>query len=266
MQLECSDFINRNYLRFKAAPGQFDVPRPYQASTAQGIHRTATQLERKDQELTAEPLEPDVAGHASESSLQIHGSPRCNLPEPTVEQPSDQSRRKRRRTSSDDPQAHIRRLEAQQRHDAWRPVLLAASELLQHYIKQQNSKSNSSQSAQVTDASANSSTSLATHHIISDTDASLDLVALHELRHVMFPKFSWLDSSDQEVAESNLFDSIIYNDHCVDRLGQGFRQSVLIQSQASFLLSDVKRLSPLLPGEIRILLFLLCFLSWLLHC
>ncbi|KAL0043140.1 hypothetical protein WJX79_010360 [Trebouxia sp. C0005] len=57
----------------------------------------------------------------------------------------------------------------------------------------------------------------------------------------------------RSVAEStgaafNLFDTVIWNEDSTERLGHAFGSAVLIPAQATFLLSDIKRLKPLLPG------------------
>ena len=76
---------------------------------------------------------------------------------------------------------------------------------------------------------------------------SLDLIALHELKYTLRPKLSVVAEGMHGVSV-NLFDNLIFNDGDQEEVADAFGHAVLIPARAAFLLSDIKKLNPLLAG------------------
>ena len=239
--LRCSDLINKNYDTYQAVAGQFSVLKPYQASSLQPIASTP-----------AEPASPThavpqgIAGHkrAAEQHIQLD----TGLASPAEASGEQQSERacKRSRKGLPEPQAKGRQIQAQQRHDVWQPTLLAAYHIFQQHLQEAGSCSSILQAdplpgtAQPISKQAKEPTSTEEHDL-------LDLVSLHELKYTLRPKFAFVSGHTTEAANS-LFDTLICNKDNSERLGVAFGHRVLIPAQATFLLSDIKKLGPLLPG------------------
>ena len=84
------------------------------------------------------------------------------------------------------------------------------------------------------------------HH----NSAQLDLCALHKLKYTLHPKFQFDDALSPEHQDSavNLFDALHSNSHESERLATAYQSQVLIPAHVMFLISDVKKLQPLLSG------------------
>lgn len=80
---------------------------------------------------------------------------------------------------------------------------------------------------------------------------TLDLLALHELKYTLHPKFSFVAKEGTHEVPVNLFDNLICNDGDQEQIGDAFGHTVVIPAQAAFLLSDIKKLSPLLTAAER---------------
>ncbi|DBA70153.1 TPA: hypothetical protein ACH3X2_012205 [Trebouxia sp. C0005] len=241
--LRCSDLIDSNYTSYRSAAGQFSVPRPYQAS---GLLPEAG----TDVEPPVTPEEIPFGSSPDQGAAEEAKQPqtRAILLEEVAKQHSVPAH-KRRKTTVPDPQAQGRQLQAQQRHNVWQPSLLAACRLLQQHLQAADGKQSLLQPDSVS-GTAQTSSNERQQDISTGEDDSLDLVSLCELKHALRPKFAFLAGS---VAEStgaafNLFDTVIWNEDSTERLGHAFGSAVLIPAQAPFLLSDIKRLKPLLPG------------------
>jgi hypothetical protein len=239
--LRCSDLIDSNYTTYRSAAGQFSVPKPYQAS---GLLSEAGTVVQPPEE-TPFGSSPDQG--AAEKAKQPQA--RAILPEEVGEQHSDPARKRRKKTVPD-PQAQGRQLQAQQRHNVWQPTLLAARRLLQQHLQAAGSKQSLLQPDFVS-GTARTTSNEGQQHRNTGGDDSLDLVSLYELKHALRPNFAFLTDSMAEStgAAFDLFDTLIWNEDSTERLGHAFGSAVLIPAQASFLLSDIKRLKPLLPGS-----------------
>lgn len=245
--LRLSDLLDENYTTYRAAAGHFSLSRPYQASAS-----TTADLSPAPEELTeASQAAVPIAGQKRAAKEQVQSRLGKTSPE-APGQHSDHSR-KRRKPSSSDPQSKSRQLQAQQRHNVWQPSLLAACHLLQQYLQKDDSNVTTLQSRPA--SCVLSSTSDSTTKSASSTEQlqTFDLISLHELKYTLRPKVTFLPSHCSQAA-SNLFDSLICNEDNIERLADAFGYTVLIPAQASFLLSDVKRLNPLMPGVYRIAL------------
>ncbi len=236
----CSDLIDSNYTTYRSAARQFSVPKPYQASGLLSEAGTVVQPPKE----TPFGSSPDQG--ASEKAKQPQA--RAILPEEGGKRHSDPARKRRKKTVPD-PQAQGRQLQAQQRYNVWQPTLLAARRLLQQHLQAAGIK----QSLLQPDSASGTAQTISNERQQDKSkgeDDSLDLISLHELRHALHPKFAFLIDSTAESsgAALNLFDTLIWNEDSSERLGHAFGSAVLIPGQASFLLSDIKRLKPLLPG------------------
>ena len=252
--LSSSDLIDSNYLGHKSAAGQFDVFRPYQAST---VHSTKTELEdaAADPSPSQAAFAATTAGAAS-AQAQTDSSLDKTSPVPILKHTTDH-RRKRKRKHCSDPRAESRRAESQDRHDAWTPMLSAAYGLLQSYLQTQPASRGCLHLSQKSDRSFAITAEPYVQQSSSVSSDRLDLVPLHDLKHVLRPKFSFSASeyTEHQTDARNLFDIVIRNNASEEKYGDACGHQVLIPKQASFLLSDVKRLSPLLPGWLQRLLF-----------
>ncbi len=239
--LRCSDLIDSNYTTYRSAAGQFSVPKPYQAS---GLLSEAGTVVQPPEETPFGSL-PDQG--AAEKAKQPQA--RAILPEEVGEQHSDPARKRRKKTVPD-PQAQGRQLQAQQRHNVWQPTLLAARRLLQQHLQAADSQQSLLQPDSTSGTAQTSISNQRQQDRSKGEDDSLDLVSLHVLKHALHPKFAFLIDSIAEStgAACDLFDTLIWNEDSTERLGHAFGSAVLIPGQASFLLSDIKRLKPLLPG------------------
>ena len=252
--LSCSDLIDSNYTGRKSAAGQFDVTKTYQASRVQNNN---TELEHAAADSSSsQPASSAAAAGTALAQASFDISSQKASPEPTLQNITDH-RRKRKRKHCSDPQADSRRAEAQYRHSAWTPTLVAAHGLLQDYLRKQPASRDCLHLSQNSDRTVAITAGSDVQQTRSASGNRLDLVALYELKHVLHPKFLFSASEDTELATDarNLFDTVIYNHSSEEKYGDAFGHQVLIPAQASFLLSDVKRLRPLLPGWLQRLLF-----------
>ncbi|KAL3160646.1 hypothetical protein ABBQ32_010569 [Trebouxia sp. C0010 RCD-2024] len=231
--LRCDELINNNYRLHQVTPGQFCVPKPYQAPELVQAHTSVHTA------VSVASTNLPVADHK-----RTHVPP-CSSPVPPEPLPVDSSTRplKRRRQGQSDSQAEIRQGEAQQRHDACTPNLLSAYQLIQQFL----------QTANTTKAALQHTvTSSLQCHPAEDSSMqkteTLDLLALHELKYNLHPKFSFVHDDGTREAPVNLFDNLICNDGDQERGGDAFGHTVVIPAQATFLLSDIKKLSPLLTA------------------
>ena len=241
--LRCSDLIDSSYTTYRSAAGQFSVPRPYQASGLLSEAGTVVEPPVAPEEI---PFGSSPDQGAAEEAKQPQT--RAILPEEVAEQHSVPAH-KRRKKSLPDPQAQGRQLQAQQRHNVWQPTLLAARRLLQQHLQTADSKQSLLQPDSVSGTALTTSNKGQQDRSKGEYD-SLDLISLHELKHALHPKFAFFTDSTAEStgAALNLFDTLIWNEDSTERLGHAFGSTVLIPALASFLLSDIKRLKPLLPG------------------
>ena len=76
---------------------------------------------------------------------------------------------------------------------------------------------------------------------------SLDLLALQELKYTLRPKYHVV-AEGMHGGPVNLFDNLIFNDGDQEEVADAFGHAVLIPAHAAFLLSDIKKLNPLLTG------------------
>ncbi|KAL0023098.1 hypothetical protein WJX77_000936 [Trebouxia sp. C0004] len=239
--LRCSDLIDSSYSTYRSAAGQFSVQRPYQASGLQLEAGTVVEPPSAPEEI---PFGISRDQGAAEEAKQLQT--RAIVPEEGVEQHSVPAH-KRRKKSLPDPQAKGRQLQAQQRHKVWLPSLLAARRLLQQHL--QGSKQFLLQPDLVSGTALTISLE-GQQNRNTGGDDSLDLVSLSELKHALRPKFAFLADMTAESIDAacNLFDTLISNEDSTERLAHAFGSAILIPAQASFLLSDIKKLKPLLPG------------------
>ena len=241
--LRCSHLIDSNYTTYRSVSGQFSVPRPYQASGLLSEAGTFVEPPAAPEEFPC-GSSPDQGAAEEAKQPQTRAIP----PEEVAEQHRVPAHKHRKKTVPD-PQAQGRQLQAQQRHNVWQPSLLAARRLLQQHLQAAGSKHFLLQPDSVSGTALTTSSEGQQHRNTGDGD-SLDLISLHELKHALHPKFAFLTDSTSEStgAAFNLFDTLICNEDSTERLGHAYESVVLIPAQASFLLSDIKRLKPLLPG------------------
>jgi len=241
--LRCADLIDSNYTTYRSAAGHFSVPRPYQASGLQSEAGTVVESPIAPEEI---PFGSSRDQGAAEEAKQLQT--RAILPEEVAEQHSVPAHKRRKKTLPD-AQAQGRQLQAQQRHNVWQPTLLAARRLLQQHLQAAGSKQSLLQPDLVS-GTARTTSNEGQQLRNTGGDDSLDLVSLYELKHALRPNFAFLTDSMAEStgAAFDLFDTLIWNEDSTERLGHAFGSAVLIPGQASFLLSDIKRLKPLLPG------------------
>lgn len=225
--------INSSYRLFQQVPHQFSVQKPYQAPS----------LLPKAPEVRPSDIEDSAADRA-----RAHGSalPISAPAEPVCEETNTRPR-KRRRKGHSDAQAESRQEEAQRRHDLREPSLLSAYQLFQHFLQEADSSSMALHTFQSTDPPPVSCCRAAEGSNLQQTD-SLDLIALHELKYTLRPKLSVVAEGMHEGAPVNLFDNLIFNDGNQEEVADAFGHAVLIPAHAAFLLSDIKKLNPLLTG------------------
>lgn len=232
--LRCDDLINSNYRFFQTIPHQFSVHKPYQAPAVSQAKSSSDVIPSGQEGLPAD----ETRAHESEPSMSAPS-------EPALED-SDNRPCKRRRKAHSDAQAEGRQEEAQQRHDARQPSLLSAYQLFQHSLQEADSSRAVLHNFQLTDTPA-----VPGCHTMEDTNIqqadSLDMLALHELKYTLRPKFSVV-AEGSHGSPVNLFDNLICNNKDEEQVADAFGHAVLIPAQASFLLSDIKKLSPLLTG------------------
>ena len=232
--LRCDELINSSYRLFQTAPGQFSVQKPYQAPSLSQA--------KSSPEVSASNLE----GPAADCTRPYKSSPSIPAPaEPVLEESSTRPR-KRRRKGHSDAQAESRQEEAQQRHDIRKPSLLSAYQLFQHFLQEADSSNMALHTLQSTDPPPMLCCHAAEDSSMQQTD-SLDLLALQELKYTLHPKFSVV-AEGMHGAPVNLFDNLIYNDGEQEEVADAFGHAVLIPAHAAFLLSDIKKLNPLLTG------------------
>lgn len=234
VHLRCDELINVNYRYHQATLGQFSVLKPYQAPAlsqpSSGFH---TEVDVPDKH------------HSIADHDRAHLTP-SSTPVPAEPLPGDSSTRpfKRRRQGQSDLQAESRQGEAQQRHDARKLSLLSAYQLFQHFLQNTDSSKAAIQSA--------GAPSLQCCHASEDSNMqgkdTLNLLALHELKYTLRPKFAFVVEEDTHADPVNLFDNLICNDSNQEQIGDAFGHKVVIPAQAAFLLSDIKKLSPLMTG------------------
>lgn len=240
--LRCPELIDINYSLHRSIPGQFSVPKPYQAPA------TAYQAPATNQSEATTGVSPE-----SDSSPRVQAAGQKRASEEdcleSAEEAPDKSntqRSKRRRKGQSDPQAAHRQGEAQQRHAARQPSLVYAYQLLRQFLSGAGSSTDALQVLQLSDAPA-----LTVSHPSAGSSSqqhdSLDLIALHELKYTVHPKLAFAAESEQTLPV-NLFDYLICNESNKEVIGDAFGYATLIPAQAAFLLSDVTKLKPLLPG------------------
>ena len=239
--LRCDDLINSSYELHQIIPRQFSVLKPYQAPALIQVKTSpATEgnpiLLSKQEVVADHTRAQEVASSEAEDSAPAEPGPEESHTRPV----------KRRRKVHSDPQAESRQGEAQQRHDARKPTLLSAYELCQHFLQAADSSRAALHTIQSAGAPLLPSCHAAEDSNMQQTD-SLDLLALHELKYTLRPKFSYV-SEGTHGAPVNLFDNFICNDGKQERIGDAFGHAVLIPAQAAFLLSDIRKMNPLLTG------------------
>ena len=234
--LDNESLINASYCQYKAAPGQFNLEKPYQAGPQHSSTLTACDTS------SPSPVRPCMQDTTEAIHEQCHTEP-DNQEVPTGLAGDAKHSRKRKRVQID-PQRSLRQQEANDRHDGRQPTLLSAHILLQHFISSGNAVMQC-RSAHIMprDDSPPSSCS-------HDNSEQLDLCALHKLKYTLHPKFQFDDalSPEHQDSASNLFDAVHSNIHESERLATAYQSQVLIPPHATFLISDVKRLQPLLSG------------------
>ena len=226
--LRCDELINSNYTLFHTIPHQFSVQKPPALSQA----KNSSDVIPSDQE--GPPVDRRSA----------HGQPSISPPSEPALEDSNTRPCKRRRKAHPDAQAEGRQGEAQQRHDARQPSLLSAYQLFQQSLQETDSSRVALHTFQLIDMPSVPWGHTVEHSNIQQPD-SLDLLALHELRYTLRPKFTVEGTQGSPV---NLFDNLICNNEDEEQVADAFGHAVLIPAQASFLLSDIKKLSPLLTG------------------
>lgn len=237
--LDSQKLINASYCQYQAAAGQFDLEKPYQT----GPQYSSTSV-------TCDPSEPSCEGPDKKQPTDIeHNKPPRS--EPDIESPptgsvGDSKHTRKRKRVQLDPQRHLRQQEANARHDSRQPVLLSAHTLLQHYISSGNEVMPGISEAAHTLPRVDSPPSSCTYHSTEE----LDLCALHELKYTLHPKFKFdsTRNTNQQEPAVNLFDAVHSNSHESERLATAYQSQVLIPPHSNFLISDVKRLQPLLSG------------------
>ena len=232
--LRCDELISSSYSLFQTIPHQFSVQKPYQAPSL---------------------LQPKNSSEGNHSNLETpaavctrahrSAAPVPAPPEPVLEE-SNTRPNKRRRKGHSDAQAQSRQAEAQQRHDIRKPSLLSAYQLFQHFLQEADSSSMALHTYHSTDAPLVSCCHAVEDSSMQQTD-SLDLIALQELKYTLRPKFSVV-AEGMRGTPVNLFDNLISNDGDQEEVADVFGHAVLIPAHAAFLLSDIKKLNPLLTG------------------
>ena len=247
--LSCSDLVNSNYESYQAAAGEFSVLKPYQALAAQSGTSTPAEVSPSSEEVSGtQHGSASTSSHKRAAAQRDQQAQGDTLGEAIPEQHSSRLH-KRRKKGLPDSQAKTRQDEAQQRHILCQPTLLTACHLLQQHLQKADSNNTILQPRQAT-ISSQSTCSPAVPNRNTETITTLDLVSLHELKYTLRPKFAFLtdSGSDRTPSAINLFDTLICNEDSTDKLGDAYWHTVLVPALSTFLLSDIKRLNPLLPG------------------
>ena len=84
--------------------------------------------------------------------------------------------------------------------------------------------------------------------------AGPDYIAIAALRHALRPKFEWAEpglqlSTSSHAAQCNLFGQLVCNDRESEGVGLAAGHEVLIPPKSAFLISDIRRLEPLVQGR-----------------
>lgn len=232
--LRCDELINSNYRFFQTVPHQFSVQKPYQAPAL------------SQAKSSSDAIPSDQEGHPEDRTRAHESEPSISAPCEPAPEDSNNRPRKRRRKAHSDAQAEGRQEEAQHRHDARQPILLSAYQLFQHSLQETDPSRAVLHTFQLTDTP-----SVPCRHTVEDSNIQqtdrLDLLGLHELKYTLRPKFS-VAAESTHGSPVNLFDNLICNNRDAEQVADAFGHAVLIPAQASFLLSDIKKLSPLLTG------------------
>lgn len=238
--LDSEALLNANYCSHTAVAGQFSLQQPYQAKQ-QSTHPSADfSIQAAPSDCSPGQTADDTTGGSASHDPASAVNKQCPAPQP--------KRIRKRKRSLPDPQRILRQQEANARHDARQPILLSAYQLLQQHLEQ----GHSILSVKKPELHA-AKDSLKAQEQVDDTctaTGAFDLRALHELKYTLQPKFQFIDSANSEHVEPavNLFDTISSNTHDLERLATAYDTEVLIPAHATFLMSDVKRLQPLLSG------------------
>ena len=240
--VDSEKLISANYHHYTASAGQFSLERPYQAQQQDGsppanIHTLYVCSEEPIQQHPTEALstrtssQPDAEAVLECSAVQLR------------------HKRKRRKVTAD-PQRQLRQHEANERHDTRQPILLSAYQLLQQHVHRKRGimlcgRAASAPAQHLTDAVRSD---VDTH----DPAVTFDLLALDDLKYTLHPKLQFDNTSDASTQELalNLFDTMLSNQHEAERIATAHETQVLIPAHAAFLMSDIKKLQPLLSGTV----------------
>ena len=234
--LRCDQLIDSSYRLFQTVPRQFCVQKPYQAPS---LSQAKSSPEVSPSNIEA-PAADCTQAHRSVPSVQA-------LAEPALEESSTRPRKRRRKERSN-AQAESRQEEAQQRHDIRKPSLLSAYQLFQQFLQEADHSNMALHTLQSTDPSPVPCCHAAEDNNMPQTDSlNLDLLALQEMKYTLHPKFL-MEAEGKHGAPVNLFDNLIFNDGDQEEVADAFGHAVLIPANAAFLLSDIKKLNPLLTG------------------
>lgn len=247
--------LSRQYTNFTPQADKFSVETPYQAN-----NRSGTLCESKEN-----PLD------------------RCKQPALSTslkEAPTGRTKRKRKQGGPQDAIAAERRSEANLRHDEHAHLLSEAYDLFKQWRRQHQQAEALSfchsteqqlracreqlapQMFPESDMSAwsnlaDNSTMEACHSGPDSTEEAVDaqgfdLLSLAELKHVVKPRFQFLDGEDPNVSarSTRLYDAVIENDKETERLAMAHEAKVLVPRHARFMLSDITRLQPLIQGDL----------------
>lgn len=235
--LDGEQLLNASYHSYTAAPGQFSLDKPYQAKQQNSTATTSSDTRTVPPEFFPER----ALGLTSDTVPLVE-------PNHVVAWQNTARKRKRKPRLVDAQRIH-RQQESDERHDSRQPILLAALKLLQQQTAQVHSHLLCNRPAsEATPRQRDAEEGEADQHSSTET---LDLCALHALKYTLHPKFHFADSTDPDPHEEptvNLFDTLISNSHHQERSAAAYDAQVLIPAHATFLMSDVKRLQPLLSG------------------
>lgn len=241
--VDSEKLINANYHHYTASAGQFSLEDPYQAKQQNG----------------SPPANMDTLTVCSEGPVQQHPTEALNT-DTSSQQPDAEAvlgcsavqsgRKRKRRKVPADPLRQLRQQEANERHESRHPILLSAYQLLQQHVQHKCG-------VMLCGTAATAPTQHSTDAVRSDVDThdptvTFDLLALHDLKYTLHPKFHFDDASDLRVQELalNLFDTMLSNQHEAERIAKAHETQVLIPAHAAFLMSDIKKLQPLLSGTV----------------
>lgn len=245
--------LSRHYTNFTPRADKFSVETPYQADDQSGAHCESDEspLDRSKQPALATSLK---------------------------EAPTGRTKRKRKQGGPQDAIAAERRSEANLRHIEHAHLLSKAYDLFKQW-RRQHQQAEALSFCHSTEQQPNACRKQSAPQLVPETDMSawsnladestteagqcasklikqavhaqgFDLLSLAELKHVVKPRFQYVDGEDPDLSawSTRLYDAVIGNDEEIERLAMAHETEVLVPRHARFMLSDITRLQPLMQG------------------